>query len=132
MNQLAEWNAFAFPLLGIGLLVFMNVAAFAAFKMDKARAVRNEWRVSESALLWLAFLGGWLGAKIAQRRFRHKTRKQPFVFLLNAIPVIWVVLIGFTWVEVRYDWHSLIVQAGWMSGAASGISGTIPINRPSP
>lgn len=31
----------------------------------------------------LALLGGWAGAKLAQGRFRHKTRKEPFRSLLN-------------------------------------------------
>jgi uncharacterized membrane protein YsdA (DUF1294 family) len=63
------------------------------FRLDKDRAIRGEWRVSETTLLTLAFLGGWFGAKAAQRRFRHKTRKQPFRIFLNLIPALWLLLI---------------------------------------
>lgn len=71
------------------LLSAINIAAFGAFWIDKRRAVKQEWRISEGTLLGLAFVGGWVGAKLAQRRFRHKTRKQPFARHLNAVPVVW-------------------------------------------
>ena len=70
-------------------LVTMNVLTFWTFRADKARAILGDWRVSEKILLMLALSGGWLGAKLAQRMFRHKTRKQPFRSLLNMIPVVW-------------------------------------------
>ena len=71
------------------LLSAINIAAFGAFWIDKRRAVKQEWRIREGKLLGLVFVGGWVGAKLAQRRFRHKTRKQPFARHLNAVPVVW-------------------------------------------
>lgn len=62
----------------IEALSAINFAAFAAFGLDKARAERGGWRIRESTLLWLAFLGGSPGAWAGRRLFRHKTRKQPF------------------------------------------------------
>ena len=59
-------------------LVAINFATFAAFGIDKARAETGAWRVRESTLLWLAFLGGTIGAYAGRALFRHKTRKQPF------------------------------------------------------
>ena len=53
----------------------------------------KEWRISESTLLAVAFFGGWPGAKYGQRKFRHKTRKQPFATQLNAVAVFQVLLI---------------------------------------
>ena len=69
-----------------GLAVYLliaNLLAYLAFVLDKGRAVRGEWRIAETTLLTLALLGGWPGAKLAQWRFRHKTRKQPFRTMLN-------------------------------------------------
>lgn len=68
-----------------GYGVFANVLAYMAFGIDKGRAERGEWRIPEVTLLLLALAGGWIGAKLAQRRFRHKTRKQPFAAVLNLI-----------------------------------------------
>lgn len=55
-----------------------SVATVAAYGFDKSAAERNQWRVKESTLHMLALLGGWPGAFIAQRMFRHKSRKPSF------------------------------------------------------
>jgi uncharacterized membrane protein YsdA (DUF1294 family) len=65
--------------------IFINAMTFAFFGEDKRRAGLGEWRIPEARLLFLASIGGWPGAKLGQRRFRHKTRKQPFATLLNGI-----------------------------------------------
>ena len=78
----------------ITALIALNVIAFAAFGIDKAKAKRNQWRIAESTLLMLAFLGGTLGAYAGRRVFRHKTRKQPFNSNLFAIAVMQVVGLG--------------------------------------
>lgn len=64
-------------------ILLANALAYAAFAIDKSRAIRAQARIPERSLLILASLGGWIGAKIAQHRLRHKTRKQPFGILLN-------------------------------------------------
>lgn len=64
-------------------LLSVNVIAYRAFAKDKAYAIRNEQRTPEAKLLFWAEIGGWIGAKIAQRRLRHKTNKQPFGRQLN-------------------------------------------------
>jgi uncharacterized membrane protein YsdA (DUF1294 family) len=68
-------------------LIAVNFLAFAAFGVDKARAERGAWRISEGTLLQLAFLGGTVGAYAGRALFRHKTRKQPFCDNLRAIAV---------------------------------------------
>lgn len=68
-------------------LAALNLTAFLMFRHDKRASERGEWRVRESTLLWVAFLGGSSGAVLAQHVFRHKTRKEPFRSLLLAIAV---------------------------------------------
>lgn len=70
--------------LAAGYGVAVNLWAFSLFGIDKRRAVAGEWRIREATLIGVALAGGWLGAKAGQRRFRHKTRKQPFAKRLNA------------------------------------------------
>ncbi|MOA42630.1 hypothetical protein D3C78_1646950 [compost metagenome] len=41
-------------------------------------ALRNRWRTPERTLHWLALLGGWPGAMLAQYWFRHKSTKPAF------------------------------------------------------
>ena len=52
--------------------------AFSLFGLDKWKAVRKAWRVRERMLLLWAALGGSVGALLAMRLFRHKTRKARF------------------------------------------------------
>ena len=60
-------------LLGL-YLALMNLAAFAAMGVDKGRARRGRWRVSEKALFLPALLGGALGGVLGMSLFHHKTR----------------------------------------------------------
>lgn len=72
----------------------INLAAFLAFGIDKARARAGLWRIQESTLLGLALLGGSIGAWGGRRTFRHKTRKQPFNSALLSITLLQVVAAG--------------------------------------
>lgn len=56
-----------------------SLAAFAAYAEDKTAAQAGHWRIQESTLHGLSLIGGWPGALAAQRRLRHKSRKQSFV-----------------------------------------------------
>src|SRR5687767_11973814 len=62
----------------IGLPLAASVFAFFAYRSDKRRAVAGEWRVSEGTLHFAELIGGWPGAFLAQRIFRHKTSKITF------------------------------------------------------
>lgn len=60
-------------LLGLYLLA-VNLAAFGMMGMDKRRARRGGWRISERKLFLPALLGGALGGVLGMRVFRHKTK----------------------------------------------------------
>lgn len=66
-------------------LALINIVAFGAFARDKAAAESNRRRTPERTLLVFAFIGGSLGALLAQQFLRHKTRKQPFRAIVIAI-----------------------------------------------
>lgn len=79
-------------------LIFVNMIAFLAYGIDKKRAVRKQWRISEKALLGMAVLGGSIGALAGMKIFHHKTRKAKFFV---GVPVILAVeLIVGLWVLV--------------------------------
>lgn len=75
-------------------LVVVNVAAFALFGMDKARAKRGAWRVPERTLLIVAFAGGGIGALAGMLVFRHKTRKPKFLICVPLALVLGLVVFG--------------------------------------
>lgn len=79
----------------------VNLAAFAAFAIDKRRAARRAWRVPERQLLALAGAGGGLGAVAAQRLLRHKTVKEPFASRLRLILALQLLAAGAALVLAR-------------------------------
>jgi uncharacterized membrane protein YsdA (DUF1294 family) len=78
----------------LALVAAMSLVSFAAFGFDKRRAATGGRRVPERALLVLAVLGGWPGAILARRRFRHKTRKGSFVIAFWVMVALHVALVG--------------------------------------
>ena len=85
------WNAVAAYL---GLVALTSIVSFAAYGFDKRRAATGGRRVPERTLLLLAFMGGWPGSILAQRQFRHKTKKVPFLIAFWVIAVLHLVLVG--------------------------------------
>ena len=61
-----------------GVYIGASVVAFFIYAADKSAAVADAWRVSESTLLAVGFLGGWPGAIVAQQVLRHKSSKASF------------------------------------------------------
>ena len=52
----------------------LSFVALTAYAIDKRRARKKRYRISESFLLCLGFFGGSVGALIGMNLFRHKTR----------------------------------------------------------
>lgn len=74
--------------------------AFAAYGIDKAAAIGEAWRIPEAFLHLLGLAGGWPGALIARRVFRHKTRKVSFqltfwiVTTMNCSAALWLLSVA--------------------------------------
>lgn len=66
----------------------MSIIAFAMYGIDKHRATRNQWRIKESLLLGISFLGGAVGALLGMRVFRHKTKHRYFLFV-GFLGIVW-------------------------------------------
>lgn len=60
-------------------LIVINVLAFFAMWIDKRKAKKGSWRISEKALFTLVLLGGGIGGILGMYVFRHKTQKPRFV-----------------------------------------------------
>lgn len=81
----------------IWYLTAVNIVAFAVFGADKWKAVHGRWRIRESVLLGLAFVGGSPGGLLAMYLFRHKTKKPVFAV---GIPLMLAVQIAlFFWLK---------------------------------
>jgi uncharacterized membrane protein YsdA (DUF1294 family)/cold shock CspA family protein len=66
------------PIPVIYLYFIASCITFIIYAFDKSAAMNNRWRTQESTLHILELIGGWPGALIAQRMFRHKNRKREF------------------------------------------------------
>jgi len=77
--------------ISIGGLYFIviNLLTFLLYGLDKYKAIRQEWRIPERALLLMAFVGGAFGALSAMRIFRHKTRKGRFRLMIPLFCLLW-------------------------------------------
>ena len=65
--------------------IAINIIGFAVMGIDKKRAIRGAWRISEASLFLTAFLGGALGCTLGMRHFRHKTKHWYFKYGMPAI-----------------------------------------------
>lgn len=80
-----------FPLAYIAL----NAVSFGLYGMDKYKARKDKWRISEQSLL-LASLLGPIGAWLGMTQFRHKTQKPIFKYSvpafigLHLLLVLWI------------------------------------------
>ena len=78
----------------LGIVLVMSLLCFVAYGWDKRRAANGGRRVPESTLQLLAFFGGWPGALIGQRHFRHKTKKLSFLIVFWVVVVVHVAIVG--------------------------------------
>lgn len=93
-ESLSIMNIVKIIIIGFAVL---NIVTFWVYGIDKLKAKKGWWRVSERMLLLLAFLGGSIGAQLAMQRFRHKTQHAkfkygvPFALLLHLALAGWFV-----------------------------------------
>lgn len=72
--------------------VIINLAGLIVMGMDKSRAKRHAWRISEATLFLISFLGGSIGTWAGMYLFRHKTKHWRFVIGMPLICVFHVIL----------------------------------------
>lgn len=66
------------------LYVTTSCLCLVLYAIDKHRAVQARRRIRERTLLGVGLIGGWPGALLAQRLWRHKTAKRSFRGLFRA------------------------------------------------
>lgn len=74
-------------------LVAVNLLGFALMGIDKRKAVKRSFRISEATLFMVAIIGGSIGSILGMQLFRHKTKHWYFVWGMPAILVLQIVLI---------------------------------------
>ena len=74
-------------------LLVVNFGAYFTYWLDKRRARTGGRRISERELVAWPLIGGWAGAILAMRHFRHKTRQRSFKLMLAAAALLQIAAI---------------------------------------
>ena len=77
-------------------LIAINVVAFFLYGIDKWKAKRSKWRISEATLLGLAVIGGSIGAWLGMKVWHHKTMHKKFKYGIPLILVVQIVIVLLT------------------------------------
>ena len=76
-------------------LLAINAATFIVYGIDKYKAKKAKWRISEATLLLLAVLGGSIGAWMGMKVWHHKTMHKKFKYGIPDILLIQIALMAY-------------------------------------
>ena len=79
------------PLFASYLLI-INIIAFFLYRLDKKNANRGKTRIPVFVLLWMARLGGGLGAWFSMSLYHHKKNHTKFRRLVPLWIMIWLLV----------------------------------------
>ncbi len=77
-------------------LIGINILTFLVFGIDKWKAKKNRWRISEATLLILAIIGGSIGALLGMKIWHQKTLHAKFKYGVPLILLAQIALILLT------------------------------------
>lgn len=69
-------------------LIVASVCTFLLYAIDKRKAKKQRWRISEKTLLCASFFGGAIGGYFAMQSMRHKT-KHWYFHAVNITGIVW-------------------------------------------
>ena len=73
-------------------LLLINLIGFILMFIDKRRAIKHKWRISEAALISICAIGGSIGGYLGMQIFRHKTKHAKFYIGVPTILIIQFIL----------------------------------------
>lgn len=73
--------------------IAINLIGFFVMWLDKKKAIKGAWRISEKTLFIITGLGGGIGTITGMYTFRHKTQKLGFVIGFPFITILEIITI---------------------------------------
>ena len=73
-------------------LLAVNIATFLLYGIDKYKAKKGRWRISEATLLMIAVIGGSIGAWSGLRLWHHQPMHKKFKYGIPLIIILQVAL----------------------------------------
>lgn len=77
----------------LNYLLFINIITFMMYGIDKLKAKKGKWRISEATLLMMAIVGGSIGAWAGMRIWHHKTMHKKFQYGILTIIIMQIALV---------------------------------------
>lgn len=74
-----------------GYLITVNIVSFILYGIDKYKAKRGKWRISEATLLAMAVIGGSIGAWTGMKVWHHKTMHKKFTI---GVPLVFALQVA--------------------------------------
>ncbi len=69
-------------------LLVINILTFFFMYIDKRKAIKGRWRISERKLYFLTFVGGSVAMLVSMSLFRHKVSKNSFKIVVYSIMIL--------------------------------------------
>lgn len=82
-------------------LLALNAVTFVVYGIDKAKARRGNWRITEATLLAMAALGGSIGAWMGMKVWHHKTLHAKFRYGVPIILLLQAALATYLYINYR-------------------------------
>ena len=76
-------------------LLAVNIVTFLLYGIDKYKAKKGKWRISEATLLTMAAIGGSIGAWAGMRLWHHKTMHKKFEYGIPLISIMQIALVAY-------------------------------------
>ena len=76
-------------------LLAVNIVTFLLYGIDKYKAKKGRWRISEATLLTMAAIGGSIGAWAGMRLWHHKTMHKKFKYGIPLIIIMQIALVAY-------------------------------------
>ncbi|OYP63374.1 DUF1294 domain-containing protein [Prevotella sp. P3-122] len=76
-------------------LLAINIATFLLYGIDKYKAKKGKWRISEATLLTMAAIGGSIGAWAGMRLWHHKTMHKKFKYGIPLKIIMQIALVAY-------------------------------------
>lgn len=73
-------------------IVIVNIIGLILMYLDKQRAIKRKYRISESMLFFVAIIGGALAMFFAMHLFHHKTKKVLFSIGFPVLAIIQITI----------------------------------------
>lgn len=84
----------------LNYLVIINIIAFIVYGIDKLKAKRGKWRITEATLLLLAIIGGSIGAWCGVKVWHHKTLHKKFRYGIPLIIALQTAMVVYLYQDV--------------------------------